>query len=428
VSHAKFHPHPRTTAVHRRKSVDFSMPGLLYCGMTMFMGLAAMNSQANLLFAVFGLMLGVLVVSGLISRIVLRKLNVTRELPEYALVGEPTAINYQIENRKRFWPSISVAIAELRGAEAFVKQPLAYLIHAPARTKVAAQAYVMAKRRGVHELDEYQVVTSFPFGFVVRARHLANKDALLIYPAIGKVDPQIIRMCQPADTSGAMIRPRRGGSDEFYGVKEYRPGENPRRIYWRRSARTGTLLSKEMMHVSPPRILMLVDTHLRERSLEAHTRVERAIAMAASVAQHALEQGLSVGLVAWSGKEWTHLVPNNGKRHCRDILTALALLPLNSEHSQREMIDAAQYQRKTGTTLLLITHEPVKMGLGESIRGGVTALSAADPIATELFQFDDTVDFSCCMPANQQVVGDAAAIPPAAAKKEQAEKVTQSAA
>ena len=54
------------------------------------------------------------------------------------------------------------------------------------------------------------------------------------------------------------MKPRRGGSDEFYGVKEFRTGENPRWIYWRRSARTGTLVSKEMSQVAPPRLLVLV--------------------------------------------------------------------------------------------------------------------------------------------------------------------------
>ena len=39
----------------------------------MFMGLAAMNTQANLLFGVFGLMIGILLVSGIFSRTVLRK-------------------------------------------------------------------------------------------------------------------------------------------------------------------------------------------------------------------------------------------------------------------------------------------------------------------------------------------------------------------
>src|ERR1051325_9179823 len=86
-----------------------------------------------------------------------------------------------------------------------------------------------------------------------------------------------------------------GGQDEFYGVKEYRQGESPRMIYWRRSARTGTLVSKEMTHIAPPRIIIFVDTFIKDRTLANHAEVERAIAMAASLASRTIDQGLAVG-------------------------------------------------------------------------------------------------------------------------------------
>ena len=85
----------RRTAKHlplqpkRKPSLDFSVTGLIYTSMMLFMGLAAINSQANLLFGVFGLMIGVLVIAGVISRIVLRKLDVKRVFPDYVVVGEP---------------------------------------------------------------------------------------------------------------------------------------------------------------------------------------------------------------------------------------------------------------------------------------------------------------------------------------------------
>src|SRR3954468_14957784 len=97
-----------STPVRRRPSLDFSVTGLVYCSMMMFMGLAAINSQANLLFGVFGLMIGILLVSGVISRLVLQKINVARVLPESAVVGEPTTIVYEFTNKKRFWPSLSM--------------------------------------------------------------------------------------------------------------------------------------------------------------------------------------------------------------------------------------------------------------------------------------------------------------------------------
>src|SRR6185436_15300047 len=134
---------------------------------------------------------------------------------------------------------------------------------------------------------------------------------------------------------------RRGGQDEFYGVKEHRTGENPRWIYWRRSARTGVLVSKEMTQVAPPRLLLLVDTYLPETAATQLPSVERAIAMAASLASHALEAGLLVGLCTWSN-QWISISPHRGKRQRRDLLALLAQLPRNTQHDTERLLAASQ--------------------------------------------------------------------------------------
>ena len=255
-------PDPGTTPVRRRPSLDFSLTGLVYCSMMLFMGLAAMNSQANLLFGVFGLMIGILLVSGVISRFVLRHLELNRLLPEHGVVGQTLTTTYEFTNRKRFWPSLSVTVAELDGAEAFMKQPHGYLLHAAPRMTARVPVELIPKRRGLHRFDRHQISTSFPFGFIKRALERRREDHLLIFPALASVDPRLLALMQSAESSGPMMRPRRGGVDEFYGLKEFRTGENPRYIYWKRSARTGTLVSKEMTHVSPPRMLLLVDTYI----------------------------------------------------------------------------------------------------------------------------------------------------------------------
>ena len=275
------------TLVRRKPSLDFSITGLVYCSMMMFMGLAAINSQANLLFGVFGLMIGTLLVSGVVSRKVLRRLTVRRVLPDHGVVGRPLTIGYQVTNEKRFWPSLSVTIAELDGAEGFTRQPQGYMLHAASGMTAAVPAEVVPLRRGLHEFDRFQLSTSFPFGFIKRAVSGRHRDRLLVYPALGQVDARVLEMCHSAERTGASMRPQRGGSDEFYGVKEFRPGDNPRRIYWKRSARTaatGTLVARELTQVAPPRLLLLVDTYAADRSPARTARVERAVAMAASLA------------------------------------------------------------------------------------------------------------------------------------------------
>ena len=121
------------TPVRHRPSLDFSVTGVVYVSMMLFMGLAAINLQANLLFGVFGLMIGVLLVSGVISRLVLRKLTVRRMLPDHGRVGRGVTLHYEVTNHKRYWPSMSVVVAELDGVEGFTTQPQGYLLHARRR-------------------------------------------------------------------------------------------------------------------------------------------------------------------------------------------------------------------------------------------------------------------------------------------------------
>lgn len=392
---------PAATEVRRRPSLDFSVTGLVYCSMMMFMGLAAINSQANLLFGVFGLMIGILFVSVIVSRVVLRRMEIERVLPELAIVGQPTTIGYRFINAKRFWPSLSVTLGELDGAEAFTRQPVSYLLHAAPKSTAQVPIEVMPKRRGIHQLERFQLSTSFPFGFIKRAIEQKQTDSVLVYPALAHVDPRILAMCRSADTTGATMRPRQGGTDEFYGVKEHRQGDNPRWIYWRRSARTGVTVAKEMTQVSPPRLILLLDTHVAERTTERHAGVERSIAMAASLANYALEAGLSVGLFVWSDG-WLAIAPNRGKRHRRDLLALLARLPLNLSHPAQELVDASRTSLTSGTTPVLLTASDVHLGFGEFQRSGLVVLSSAGRDVQAMFRFGRSVDFGHSMPVEQQ--------------------------
>jgi hypothetical protein len=85
--------------------------------MMMFMGLAAMNSQANLLLRRVRLMIGILLSAASSARSSSQAQR-HRTLPELAVVGQPTTVTYEFVNEKRFWPSLSVSVSELDGHEA----------------------------------------------------------------------------------------------------------------------------------------------------------------------------------------------------------------------------------------------------------------------------------------------------------------------
>jgi uncharacterized protein (DUF58 family) len=370
--------------------------------MMMFMGLAAINSQANLLFGVFGLMIGILLVTIGINWLVPRKLMITRSLPENGVVGEPLSISYQVQNTKRFWPSLSVTLTEIDHADVFAREPNGYLLHVAANATAIVPAELVPRRRGLHALDRLQISTSFPFGFIKRMQERSVRDSLLVYPPIGNIHGKLLTLFQSAERSGSSMRPRRGGMDEFYGLKEFRTGENPRYIYWRRSARTGTLVSKEMTHVSPPRLLILVDSWLGEApDAQVRANVERVIAMSASIIDKALAMGLSLGMMAWSNG-FVHVPVNRGKRHRRDLLHILARLPANFSHDHAALVNAAFSEQESGTTNVLISPQAVSLGLGDHARGSAVVISPAIEHMMNWFTFDPGIDFNHCMPLDQE--------------------------
>ena len=422
------------TVMHRKPSLDFSVTGLVYCSMMMFMGLAAINTQANLLFGVFGLMIGVLLVSGIISRWVLRHVTVRRLVPEYAAVGSRVRISYHIDNRKRWWPTLSVTISELDAPGAFDRQPHAYVMHTAAGMQATVHAEVVPLRRGLHKLERFQVSTSFPFGFIKRALIRRHADTILIHPAQGVVEPRALSRFYAAESSGINQRPREGGNDEFYGAREYRPGDPMRMIHWRRSARTmatrtptnpgGTLVVKQMTRVAPPRLMLLIDTYAPAYSGPKLTRkpspeeqvarglhqqrledVERNLAAAASLLSAATKRGLSVGLVAWDGQRWLDVAPEGGKRHRRDLLALLAGMRRNREQDTTALL-ARGLPRATGdTTAVLISagradRQAASDGNGSASTGGrarirrnLVVVSTQPAELARWVRFDPELDF-----------------------------------
>jgi len=391
---------PRLTPVYRKPGFDFSVTGLVYCTTMLLMGVAAINGQANLLFGIFGLMIGVLLVSGVICRMVLRRLSVTRVLPEYFVAGRPTTLLYQFKNNKKFWPSLSVTFSETQGTEAFTAQTRVYLLHAAAQMTASVPAEVIPKRRGAHQLGAYQLSTSFPFGFIKRAIVRREPDIVLVCPAIGRVSKQLLGMCRSDQRADATVKPSPGGQDEFYGVKEHRPGDNPRWIYWRRSARApGVLVSREMTRVAPPKLLILADTFTSEAAeLPERAAVEKALAMAATLGSQALDEGLAVGLCAWDGTEWAILPTLQGKQQCRDLLGLLARLPSNHVTDATALLSAASGWIKGGTTAVLFTPQPVQISLGDRLRASLLVVPALSMSAQTWFNFDNEVDFTQCVP------------------------------
>ncbi|MHC5019766.1 MAG: DUF58 domain-containing protein [Planctomycetota bacterium] len=225
-----------------RRTVRITRVGGIYILLVVAMAFAAVNTGANLLYLVFAMLLAMLLVSGFLSESGLRRLGVIAVAPPAAEAGTVVAVPVRLENRKRFSVSYALRI-EPR------KQPGLEIVSGGYAPKVGAQRTAEARvrvrfaRRGRHALNHVRVSTGFPFGFVRHAWWHATDVTCIVLPRIGRLHR--LPAASPAGPLSHATHARGAGEDEFHALREYRPGDNPRRIHWRSSARLGRLLVRE---------------------------------------------------------------------------------------------------------------------------------------------------------------------------------------
>src|SRR5262249_37151451 len=93
--------------------------GWLYFGALLVVVFAAVNTANNLLYMVLSALLGVLLLSGVLSALNFRFLKIGIRIPSHCFAGEPFAFSVQVHNLKRFFPTFSLKLKSLEDAVPF---------------------------------------------------------------------------------------------------------------------------------------------------------------------------------------------------------------------------------------------------------------------------------------------------------------------
>jgi uncharacterized protein (DUF58 family) len=236
------------------RRLKFTREGKFFVGITLGVGFAAINTANNLLYLLLGLLLALIVVSGVMSELSLRDLTVVRRLPLRAQVGRAHLVEIEVYNHKRQVPSYAIEVEDLRAAQPADKRCF-FLKISPKSAQVAAYRRTPSRRgRDVHV--GFRIATRFPFGLFEKSRELPAGGELIIYPA---VDPVQLPAPPGGRTPGAEQLVGRGHGEEFLGLKLMRPGEDPRAIHWRKSASVGQMVMRERARETRPDVVLTLD-------------------------------------------------------------------------------------------------------------------------------------------------------------------------
>ncbi|MCL2646381.1 MAG: DUF58 domain-containing protein [Phycisphaerales bacterium] len=319
-------PTPDSIVRQGRRRHEVTLSGLTFLGVTLLIMVFAIHTDTNTLYIAFGLMLGGLIASGVLSAVLLHHVTVKRIITDHIVVGEPAAIQYVITNHKRRWPCFAVRIAEIKSSAALAQVPEGFCLHIGPGQSATVTSRLLASNRGIIRLDSIRVTCSFPFGFLNRAIHLHVPEQLVVYPRIGILDRRLSLHYRQATESGTMTANVRGGNDEFYGLREYRAGDNIHSIHWRSSARTQQLMIREMAANAPPQAIIVLNLRNARDIVNPDERadaVERAIELAASLICRGLLENFAVALVIAGAEPPNDLPPPLRPQMGREIRASL---------------------------------------------------------------------------------------------------------
>lgn len=316
------------------RRLSFTREGRLVVLVAIGVGFAAINTGNNLLYLLLGWLLSFILASGALSEATMRGLTVRRRPPPRVFAAQPFLMEIAVENSKESLASFSIEIEDLIGKRPLDKKCY-FLKIPPGKTQRTSYRHTFS-RRGLYRFDGFRIATKFPFGLFRKSRDADEPSEVLVYPALVPV----ARPTPRAEQRGGDSAARLGRRGEFWGLREWREGDDRRDIHWRSSARSGRLLVREYEDELSRRVVVAVDNSLppvirqllASGDADADARaaddaLERAISAAASLAAVYLEAGWTVELVA----RGAHVPAGNGRGQQARILRELALLPTTGD-------------------------------------------------------------------------------------------------
>jgi uncharacterized protein (DUF58 family) len=162
---------------------------------------------------------------------------------------------------------------------------------------------VSAEVRGRYRIGPLTVRLMDPFGLCELPRSFNTVDTMVVTPAVIPL-PAVRLTGEWAGAGQSTARSVASAGEDDTATREYRQGDDLRRIHWRTTARRGELAVRREEQPWQSRGAVILDTRtVAHRGDGAASSFEWAVSAAASVAVHLAKSGFTLRLVTDTGHE-----------------------------------------------------------------------------------------------------------------------------
>ena len=301
----------------RGRSLEITRAGKLFILLTLAVGFAAINSGSNLLHAIFGAMMALIIASGLLSDAMVGGVVVSRRVPGPLVAGRPgpLEVTFTAVGPR---PVFGLSVEDDDLSDDPIRTTPAFALYVPPGARVLRHATVTAPARGRYPLPPAVVATRAPFGLFVKRRALTRAGAVLVFPRLVEGPEADLGAPRGDERHPRETGTRRARAGAFHGLRAYRSGDDPRGIHWPASARARELVVREHERPAGGDVTLQLTP-----GVTGTPAFEAAVSRVAGQALRAARQGRGRLALRYGGR--LVVPPGAGAGHLRRLLTFLAL-------------------------------------------------------------------------------------------------------
>ena len=253
----------------------------------------ALNRGVALLWGMAWLLAAALIVAWIFPFLQLRGVRVRRSLPAVATAGDAVELRYELDGGTL--PRYGLELHDRLGDDA---TPVLAAFVARTRGSDTLRLRWTPEVRGRRVFDAVVLQSRFPLGAAASRRTLAcAPHALVVYPQAVALRRLPLEAGSAADVEHDATHARRG-RDEYAGARPYHPGDEPRSVHWRSTARSGALVVREFDRTAQRQLWIVLELALGEhRGAGRHGTFEMMFRIAHSALRRAHAEGVATGLV-----------------------------------------------------------------------------------------------------------------------------------
>lgn len=272
--------------------------------------------------------------------------------PRRVTVDGSARIVLRLENRSRL-PTGTLLLEDQLPPE-LGRRPRVVLERLGVRQASSVSYTVYADQRGRYDIGPLVVRLTDPFGLCELTRVFPDVDRLTVLPRVVPL-PSVRLPGAHGGTGESHARSVAAPGDDDTSTREYRRGDDLRRVHWKSTARTGALMVRREEQPWESAALLALDTRLSAHVGDGPTSsFEWAVSAAASIAAHLTRAGYKLRLVTGPGNdsgpaEW-HAPPAVAGQLALDRLADVRLAP----GELGELVDRVRRHNDTGLVIAVL--------------------------------------------------------------------------